>query len=170
MNWEAISTVLQILGTFAVFASVIYLAIQVKQNSKIAKSAVRHSVTETIMAPPNNFIQSETFCKAFISKLNKESLTPEQSLQLQVYCYMTLKSWENMSYQFRSKMILEEEWTPLRNNLKLIMKIPQYQEYWEREREIYQSTFCDLIDTILLEINEDSELPDAVKYLKEESN
>lgn len=170
MNWEAISTILQILGTFAVFVSLIYVGIQVKQNSKIAKSAVRHSVTETMIAPPNNYIQSESFCRTFISKINGEILSPEQTLQLHAYCYITLKSWENMNFQFRSAMISEKEWVPLRNNLKLLMKLSLWQDYWAMEKEIYQSTFCELIESILKEIREDSELPEVVKNLKKESD
>ncbi|NNF22896.1 MAG: hypothetical protein HKN67_13225 [Saprospiraceae bacterium] len=172
MNWEAISTIIQILGTFAVFASLVYLAIQVRQNSQIAQSSVRHAIAETIMSPPNNFIQSDSFRHAFIAHLNGKKITPDQELQLQVYCYMTLKSWENIYYQYQNGMLSNEEWRPMRENLKLVMQVIFYRTYWKREKHIYSSNFASEIDSILLEIENtgDHKLPKALAHLYKDVN
>ena len=168
MSLEEISALIQILGTFAVFASVIYLAIQVRQSSKIAQSAARHAILETIMSPPNNFIQSKSFAKAFIAQLNGEPISPEQALQLQVYCYMTLKSWENMHYQYRNGMLTNEEWVPMRENLRLLMQMSVWQDYWGREKHIYSPYFKSEINSILREIEStgSDNMPEAVAHLQ----
>ncbi len=93
------------------------------------------------MAPPNNFIQSKSFRRSFLAHLDGKALKPEQLLQLKIYCYMTLRSWENIHYQFRSGMLSNEEWKPFRKNLKLLLQISMYKEYWHREKEIYAPAF-----------------------------
>ena len=44
MNWEAIGAVGEILGALAVFASLIYLARQIRQNTQMMKSTVRQQL------------------------------------------------------------------------------------------------------------------------------
>jgi hypothetical protein len=168
MSWEAISAIVQILGTFAVFASLIYLAVQVRQNTKIARSATRHAITETIMGPPNNWLQSKELRRAFLDHLNGKEMSPDQAFQLQIYGYMTLKSWENIHYQYRQGMLSPEEWVSFRQNLKLLMQIRFWQEYWSREKNIYTPVFSQEVESILEEINgsEDEDLPKAVSHLK----
>ena len=95
LNWEAIGAIGEILGATAVFASLIYLASQIRQNTRTARSTTRQAIAETIMAPPNNFLQSESFLRSFLAHINGEELTSEQQMQLQAYCYITMKSWEN---------------------------------------------------------------------------
>ena len=47
MNWEAIGAIGEILGATAVFASLIYLALQIRQNSKIGRVTVEQGTFET---------------------------------------------------------------------------------------------------------------------------
>ncbi len=44
MNWDAIGAIGEILGAAAVFASLIYLAVQTKQNTRALKSAAFHQI------------------------------------------------------------------------------------------------------------------------------
>ena len=152
MTWEEIGILIQILGTIAVFVSLVYLAIQVRQNSKIARAATRHAISETIMGPPTNFLQSESFRTAFLAHVDGKKLTPDQVVQLHVYSYITLKSWENMFYQYEQDMISPKEWIPIRKNLEYILRIPMWKEYWEKESEIFSSTFRGEVEAILSEV------------------
>jgi hypothetical protein len=41
MNWEAIGALGEILGALAVFGTLVYLAIQIKQNSSMIKANIK---------------------------------------------------------------------------------------------------------------------------------
>jgi len=45
MNWDAIGAVGEILGALAVFASLIYLALQIKQNTQSLRASAKHEAT-----------------------------------------------------------------------------------------------------------------------------
>jgi hypothetical protein len=50
VNWDAIGAVGEILGAFAVFVSLVYLAVQVRHNSKLAEANLntRALIDETL--------------------------------------------------------------------------------------------------------------------------
>ena len=166
MNWDAIGAIAEALGAIAVVATLIYLAIQIRQNTQATRSATRHAITESIMGPPNNFLQSKSFRKTFLAHVNSEDLDPDQSLQMQIYCYITMKSWENMHYQYRNGMLTEEEWQPLHVNLRVILQMPYWRDYWGREQELYSKPFRKEVDQILSELEgREDQLPDAASHL-----
>ena len=44
MNWDAIGAIAELLGAFGVIASLIYLATQIRQNTKSVRMASHHGV------------------------------------------------------------------------------------------------------------------------------
>lgn len=46
MNWDAISTVAEVVGAVGVIVSLIYLALQVKGNTAVVSAQSRHSLSE----------------------------------------------------------------------------------------------------------------------------
>jgi len=171
MNWEAIGAIAEALGAMAVVATLIYLALQIRQNTQATRSATRHAITESIMGPPNNFLQSESFRKTFLAHVNGEDLDPDQSLQLQIYCYITMQSWENMHYQYRNGMLTEEEWQPLHVNLSVILQMQYWRDYWGREQQFYSKPFREEVDQILSELGgKEDQIPDAASHLIKRHN
>ena len=45
MNWEAIGAIGEILGAIAVLVTLVYLAAQIRQNSRFVKAATYHSTS-----------------------------------------------------------------------------------------------------------------------------
>ena len=50
MNWEAIGAIGETLGAVAVVVSLLYLAAQIRQNSRIVKGASAQAITQTIQS------------------------------------------------------------------------------------------------------------------------
>ena len=79
MNWQAIGAVGELVGALAVVVSLIYLAIQIRQNSKLLRSAAQDSVSLKY-AQTMNMITSTPEGVAVFHKglLQPRDLTPEQ--------------------------------------------------------------------------------------------
>lgn len=152
MNWEAISTVSEAIGAIAVIISLIYLAMQIRQNTKMSKAATRQAIADAISRAPSDFFTDIDFARSFLKHLGGEDLDAAQDLRLQAYCYVTLRNWENIHYQYRSGMLNEDEWEALRLNVKALLQVPMWRDYWEREHEIYSSPFRREIDALLAEL------------------
>ena len=50
MDWEAIGSIAEAIGSLFVLISVLYLAVQLRQNTNIVKSESHHAVTDTCNA------------------------------------------------------------------------------------------------------------------------
>ena len=150
MNWEAVSTISEVIGATAVVISLVYLAVQIRQNTNMSRSATRQAIADAISRPPSDFFTDADFTRNFLRHLEGESLSTDQVLQLQAYCYVTLRTWENVHYQYRSGMLNEDEWEALQHYVKALLQVPIWRDYWERE--IYSSPFRREIDARLAEL------------------
>jgi len=61
MNWEAIGAVGEIIGAMAVVLSLIYLAIQVRQNSNMARAESRLRLVDTFREFSNSLESSDPY-------------------------------------------------------------------------------------------------------------
>jgi len=124
MNWEAIGAIGEILGAIAVVATLIYLAIQIKQSTRVARSATRQAIAESAQTLANDVINAPEMADILVRHFRGEELTPAESLRLQGRCYRDMRHWENIYYQVREGLLSEEEWIGFRRNLAALFEIP----------------------------------------------
>jgi hypothetical protein len=164
MNWEAISAIGEIVGATAVVVSLVYVAAQIRENSRTTRSATRQAIADSVRAPAMIWAQNEDFSKVFQRHLDGEDLEAHQYLRLQGYCYVCFRNWENVHYQFRTGMLEDDEWRGFRLNLKALLQIPVFQDAWDREGEVYSQPFRKEVTALLDEIQRDPILPKSVLF------
>src|ERR1700755_1644087 len=49
MNWEAITAIAQLVGTIGVMVTLVFLAVQIRGNTKVASAQARHSISEFVL-------------------------------------------------------------------------------------------------------------------------
>ena len=49
MNWEAIAAIAQLGGTLGVMVTLVFLAVEVRGNTKVAKAQARHSISDFVL-------------------------------------------------------------------------------------------------------------------------
>ena len=160
MNWSVVGAVSEIIGAVAVVVSLVYLATQIRQATKIARANTRNAIAESAQSLAQDIIDGQGMAEIFIKHLNGEQLDAVESLRLQGRCYRDLRHWENIFYQVREGLITEEEWFGFRKNLGALMGVPIYQEYWRHEAELYSDAFRREIETII------SDLPDLKERVR----
>jgi hypothetical protein len=153
MDWDAIGAIGEIVGASAVVVSLIYLATQIRQNTKVARSTMRHGITNSAMVGGQIMAENQYISPIMFRHNNGEELAGDEYLRLQAFAYMTTRNWENIHYQYLSGMLTQEEWLAFRQNLKALYQNEIWQDYWRREQDIYTEAFRNEIDNILSEIN-----------------
>ncbi len=164
MNWEAISAIGEIVGATAVFISIVYLATQIRENTRTSRSATRQAIVDSVCGPAMIWAENEEFSKVFQRHLDGDSLEPHQYLRLQGYCYVCFRNWENVHYQYRTGMLEDDEWRGFRLNLKALLQVPVFQDAWDREGEVYSRLFRQEVTGLLDEIARDPILPKSVLF------
>jgi hypothetical protein len=149
MNWDAVSAIAEVVGVIAIVVSLIYVSIQIKQNTKVARAATRQAISESTENLGVDLIGNGEIAEIFVKHLSGKELSPVENLRLQARCYRDMQHWENIHYQFNEGLVSEDQWDGFRKNLISLLAIDAYREYWEHESFHYSDAFQAEISAIL---------------------
>lgn len=152
MNWEITIAIVEIVGVIAVILTLVYLAKQIKDNTRISAAASRQSISESLLSNTISFFSDPEFRRIFNKHLHDKNLDEDELLYIETYSYFFFRNFENIHYQFRVKMLSIEDWTAYRKNLKALCQTPALRNFWNRESENFNKSFHSEVRQILDEI------------------
>lgn len=128
MNWEAIGAISESLGAIAVIVSLFYVAIQIRQNTRVMKAAAKQSLTEASQALIYKLVdQSELWVKL---RSGVEAADSEEDARMSLMMRAMFRGFEAQCYQYDSGLLDEDEWQALRSAIQNICGLPGVRKYW----------------------------------------
>ena len=116
MNWDAIVAIVEIVGLLAVVVSLIYLAIQVRQNSQlinqntfVARSAMVHETSVFYARFFELIAENSELASIFHRGTNSEELNPVELERFEALLEVYFTSLEDMDHQFKSDLYFDED-------------------------------------------------------------
>lgn len=152
MTIQDLGSIGELVAAIATVATLLYLAHQIRQNTKVARSSMRHGITDSVAETGRVLAEGDQLALLMQKHIDGSDLEPHEYLRLQAFAYMGTRNWENIHYQYVSGMLTRQEWGAFRENLKILYQGSLWQDYWARERDIYTEAFQSEIDTLLGEI------------------
>jgi hypothetical protein len=151
MNWEAIGAVGKIIGAMAVFGTLLYLAIQIKQvKSELHISSLRdtNQMGNELLA---SLSQSTDLAKV-VSKANEDiaTLEPWEILMLDSFFMRGLNGWELTLEQLETGALNAPK-DSVYEVFGRSLDQPWVAEIWDRTRVNYPRRFQQLVDRQLEE-------------------
>jgi len=154
MNLARISDWLQVIGTFGVIASLIFVGLQMKQTQEIALSSTyqarAHAAIEKGMGATMSPVLLSAEAKLWGGK--EHLLTPEEIVALGHVFWADMDMYENNHYQFKSGFLSEEHWQQNLLDLRCIFTNPMYQQMLVGEN--YRESFSELIRGIISDVTD----------------
>lgn len=130
MDWEAISAISDIFGAIAVVISLIYVAQQIRQNTKMMRSTAKQSLTEASQSVMFAALDhSEEWVKLWTGD---PASTPEEDARMSLLVRATLRGFESQCYQYEAGLLEDNEWHALQTAIKDICALPGFNSYWEQ--------------------------------------
>jgi hypothetical protein len=153
MTLSDIASVGSLLSALAVLTSLIYLSLQVKQNSKHTQALILQGRAARITTQYLTLASSD-LASAWIAA-NGVTPTPEavRLRQFMLQGMATDYSWEDTFYQHEAGLLGKEQFGDFREKLKLLLAEPGLRKYFSR-RPVSQdgpSQFHQFIDELLSE-------------------
>lgn len=113
MNWDAIGAIAEVCGALAVLATLIYLALQIKQQSEVTRAQVHQqradSVSQLIAAITNNEENFELVKKIMKSGgLESTDFSEDEQFRGRVILAPLRANLENTYNQYKNGFISEE--------------------------------------------------------------
>ena len=156
MNWDAIGAIGEILGALAVFASLVYLALQIKQNTLSLRASAKHAATsrqleyfDTLLGNPDLRTIYREGLKDF-STLNLDSRDAFWMLM-----YKSFFSFSEAFYEYKHAHFDEEQWLESSEAIDWHLSHAGARDWWHHpQRRAFPSEFTDLVSERLARLEE----------------
>jgi hypothetical protein len=152
MSLEQTALLAEIIGGVALVISVIYLAYEVRSNTKVVKANAGRD-TQQQWSAFNIMLSHHPARAEFVRSFDPEvAITNFDKDDLECVSLLgraLLQQFETESFQHQAGLLETEIYENLRNWLANVLKLPFWREWWANEREqgIYTQTFLNSLDT-----------------------
>jgi hypothetical protein len=101
----------EIVGAFAVVVSVVYLAFQISDNTRILRSQAHFNALELSQRPFEIMVETADLAKALVACDDEPfSVSPSDWLRCRNYYFMQFNAWEYLYYQNIDGSVPPELW------------------------------------------------------------
>ncbi len=143
MNWDAIGAVAELLGAVAVFTSLVYLAVQTRQNTKALRSAAFHQVRDSFSEVSLAMSQDPELLSLVARSLRGEEISEAEQIQLYfLYTTMTRRG-ESAFFQSNEGTLQSESWVGIRATLLGLLANPRGIEWLESASDRYTREYIE---------------------------
>ena len=157
MNWEALGALAELAGAVAVFATLVYLALQIRASTRSTNALVRQNIADSMLdgvyGPPNdNDALQEVMHKA----LAGEPLDDRDRTRWTAYLYKSFRVYEIAHRQHEAGFLSDDEWLDLVPTFtamfdeERVSSAAQTTRQWWRDTE-YSESFRSAIERALKE-------------------
>jgi hypothetical protein len=143
MNWEAIGAIGEILGAIGVIATIGYLAIQIRQNTKTQQSAIAQATTASRTSWYDLVISDPEIGDIWTKgHAEPDSLSGQEGPRFIWMISRIFSNLEEFYLQFQHGMLPEEQWLAYRRfGQTMLLENPVIADWWESGSTIFTPGF-----------------------------
>lgn len=152
MTWDAAGVFAEIIASVAVLVSLWYLAIQLKQNTDLARAELEVQLGVTWANLHDNMIQNPALARAYdLAESNWDEMSDED---VRAYLWFVAKSFhilEGMFRQHRRGLLTNEAWEPYERYIVGVLQIEAVMGWWRSEGSLTSNEFKSHVESLLLD-------------------
>ena len=131
MNWEAIGAVGEVVAALAVVVTLVYLATQIRQNTRAVRSSASHAITDARVDFLKSISDNPEVSRIFFSGLSdREALDSVERARFDVMMTRFVAMMENYDYQNRQGAMDSDQWIRMLGVLRTFLGTPGGQAWW----------------------------------------
>ena len=137
----------EIVGALAVVASLLFVGIQMRENTRATRSATASDTNAAIsnwyIALGNNGQASSVLWKFL---MDPESVSKEEQFQAVMNFHGILLTFQNSFYLVNEGTLDEQIYSSISRALLVVKDQPGFHYYWKQRREIFNTEFQAFVD------------------------
>ncbi len=111
MDLDAVSKIAEIVSSVAVVVSLIYVGLQVRQNTRALRASTYSAVVGNSIAILNSMSETPEFTEFFVRvQSDPDAATPAELMRFHMSLLSGFRHWDNLYYQFRNGMLDRAMW------------------------------------------------------------
>ena len=147
MTIQDLGSIGELVSSVAVLITLIYLAIQVKQNTVMMRNAASQSTASAGREVALATMASPEMAKIFVKLSAGEELNPEEQIHRLMWCQATLRALESYYMHWKSGLVDDEFWATRKNGATSILGTLT-EEIWASVKSQYDTGFVDFVDEL----------------------
>lgn len=142
MNWDAIGAVAEVVGAIGVVITLVYLAIQIKQNTASLKSSTLQSMLEASAGLHDLCASDPELGRLFLMGIESQANLSEDELPRFHFLMMAfMRRLEAIYNQGLSGQVPESDWSGVRGSAIEVIASPGAGEWWALNRYRFSPDF-----------------------------
>jgi hypothetical protein len=147
MNWEALGAIGEIVGAVAVIATLGYLAVQIRQNTKAVRRSSHQSAVEAFTSVNSSLIQDPEVTRIVTTGIrHPEELRGSELVRFERWVGAHQANMENLWFQYRDGIIETDRWNAYDALQRDFFATRGFSAYWEKYRHRYSSSYQKYIE------------------------
>lgn len=153
MNWDAIGAVGEILGAIAVFVTLLYLSVQIRQNTRAVQANGMDSLVSSVNDIRRSLFENKELSELYIKGSNEPaSLDQSEQLRYRLVVHNMLMSEANLFAQSRLSGLGDEYWETQKPLIGRIVGSKGGHQFWQQSRAEFPHAFRVEVDQIIEEM------------------
>jgi len=150
MNWDAISAIAELVGALAIVISLIYVGIQVNENSHEVRSATAQQATSAIADWYTSLGNNQQASRLFhLGMVNPEELSSEDLAQFIYLGHGLMLEYQAVYYVAREGTLDKALQESITKTLVAVAHQPGFLFFWQQRRELFYPEYRAHIDGII---------------------
>jgi hypothetical protein len=144
---ETLGNVGDFIGGIAVIVSLIYLALQIRQNTRMLRASALSSTTDTYVAF-NHLLGADPLA-ARVFQVGLEDfggLAENEQRQFLNLMRAALISYEHVYQNYDAGLIEREVWERYQREVTRLLQLPQIGAWWEARKHAYTQSFVEALE------------------------
>jgi len=138
----------EIISSIAVIISLIYLAIQIRQNTDAERTTTYQSIVSDFGALNISMASTPELSDMFVRGLEDfNQFKPAERARISQAFFQCFRYFENMFYQHHRGYLDEEIWTGWKRLILTYYSRPGFQTWWEFRKDVYSEPFVKFLAT-----------------------
>jgi len=150
MNWQAIGAVGNVFGAVGVTATLIYLIVQLRQNTRVLRLNTANVVTEELQAMFSLLAADEGLSGVFLEAGQSSVLEGVSRVRYYTFTNNLMRVHENAYLQRAEGAIPEAHWTGLTRLMIDYTDMPAFAAYWIDRKHWSSDEFADYMESEII--------------------
>ena len=147
MNRDALGAIGEIVGSLAVVITVAYLAVQIRQGAREARSAAinqsRAAVTDVLSGISSDTDAADIY---FRGLHDLDALSAAERVRFELIIFQMLRVTETMFFEYQQGVLNEELWEAQWYGTQNALRTPGAMAFWKRRNKMLTRSFVTWVE------------------------
>ncbi len=136
--------------TIAVFASLIFVGFQIRQNTRALKATSHHAVTDSFNALNALLITDQNAARIWRrGRAGLENLDEDEAISFSYFALANMRIFETLYYQYKTGTMEEQLYQAELNTLKWAFTNPGLRAWWSANPMSFSTDYRAFIDALI---------------------